>query len=208
MGEKYNFHTYRKYTVQTDHTAIVADIGDPNISVGMTTSKSVILKQIYDGTERYVPDVVFLAKLQAAWNFDKKTTCMQEHCEDRHIKILWRSGLPENQCKADCSDLLKRAEVSEVYDNCVDMTITVFADDTHPGRKEKITVYCFYDNKECLKPKAGYVVMEHENKEFAIPLAACETAALQEVLDRTEFKQYQFGKDVAELEEEEEMVKE
>ncbi len=201
MGEKYNLYTYRRYTIQTDHTVGIADIGTPDISVGITTSKSVISKQIYEGTERYVPDVVFLAKLQAAWNSDKKITCMQEQCEDKHIKILWRYGLPESQCKADCSDLLKRAEVSEIYDDCVDMTITVFADDMHPGKKEKITVYCFYDNEECLKPKAGHIVMEHEKKEFAIPLAACETAALQEVLDRTEFKQYQFGKDVVEPEE-------
>ena len=164
--------------------------------------ESMLHETTYCGDSIPSEDMVLLAKLQAA-NINvysqSKVLLMKNN------QILWGSDIPDRG--ADCSNLLKTAKIKEIYDDAVDLSIKVFnnPEPLSDPEEEILTVYCYYDEESCTKPKAGFIT---QNGEKGIPFMKCEVGTIQEVLDRTEFKQYQFGRDIVEPEENEEMARE
>ena len=156
----------------------------------------------YYGDSVPLEDMALLAKLQAAdidVNSQSKVFLMKNN------QILWGSDAPDRG--VDCRNLLKTAKIEEIYDDAVELTVEVFKE---PGEISKpaeniLTVYCYYDEESCTKPKVGFIT---QNGKKGIPFMKCEVDAIQEILDRTEFKQYQFGCNIVEPEENEEMARE
>ena len=173
-------------------------------AVGMAglTSHNYIFLENPDLSENPIreADLIFIAKIEAARDPDS-TVFLKESGQ-----IHWGSDQPDRG--SDCSRLLKEARIGEVYDNAVEFDIAVFKGNIYSGLHYTLTAYCYYDNEECLKPVIGgtYIDVINDNivEEVSLPLTDKEKQVLQEVLDRTEFRQYQFGNEVVTIEEEEE----
>lgn len=86
----------------------------------------------------------------------------------------------------NCLEFLSKFEVSFIFDNCVKLLNNDFA----------LYVYCYYENNNFIKPKAGAVVYEEfEDEEIYLNLDEKELDVLQNILDKYNFKENQFGHD-------------
>lgn len=177
-----------------------------NTGVGMTNA---VITQNTFNTDTVMPDgpisasdMAFIAKVEASR--DTGATVYLK----RQNQILWGSDAPDRG--SDCIPTLKSARIGEVYDNAVELDVCVFkgqrAENT--GIHYTVTAYCFYDKEECIKPVIGMIAIDAAEDghvvEKTFMLTDKEREALQQVLDKVEFRQYQFGNEVATIEEEEE----
>ncbi len=168
---------------------------------------------VYSNTERtektYLPGVfsleeaVFIAKVEASLCKDPSEDVVYLKEEDMTSKIIrWDSQMPDRGLTAGCASLLASAETTTIYDNAVDLDLRLGSCDFH----YKLTAYCFYDNEECKKPVIGLVVVTEKNgEEHTLMLSEEERESLQQVLDRQEFPQYQFGREYQTEEEEKDL---
>ena len=147
-------------------------------------------------------DMAFIAKVEASRNTGATVYLKRQN------QILWGSDAPDRG--SDCIPTLKSARIGEVYDNAVELDVCVFkgqrAENT--GIHYTVTAYCFYDKEECIKPVIGMIAIDAAEDGHAVEktlmLTDKEREALQQVLDKVEFRQYQFGNEVVTIEEEEE----
>lgn len=174
-----------------------------NTGVGMTNA--VITQNTFDtDTVMYdgpisASDMAFIAKVEASRNTEATVYLKRQN------QIMWRSDAPDRG--SDCIPTLKSARIGEVYDNAVELDVCVFkgqrAENT--GIHYPVTAFCFYDKEECIKPVIGMIAIRAFRSSFqTLMLTDKEREALQSVIDKVEFRQYQFGNEVATIEEEEE----
>ena len=175
-----------------------------NTGVGMTNA--VITQNTFDtDTVMYdgpisASDMAFIAKVEASRNTGATVYLKRQN------QILWGSDAPDRG--SDCIPTLKSARIGEVYDNAVELDICVFkgqrAENT--GIHYTVTAFCFYDKDECIKPVIGMIAIRAFRSSFqTLMLTDKEREALQQVLDKVKFRQYQFGKDYVTEEEEKDL---
>lgn len=104
---------------------------------------------------------------------------------DGNSKLLWRSENAKDY-PFGCEEVLKNAKIIETYDNAVDLEIA--------GRYI-IGVYCYYDNPDCIHPIAGEVDYDYGDGNVILSFTDSEKKVIQSLLDKREFKQFQFGKE-------------
>ena len=148
-------------------------------------------KGVIHMTPMYCKDLseaIFLAKLMEPMEKTTVRIYEGESLDSEHNKLLWRSEDAKDY-PFGCEETLKKAKIIETYDNAVDLEVYT------AGGRYIIGVFCYYDQEECKRPIAGEIDYDYDDGNVTLSFTDSEKAVIQSILDKQEFKQFQFGMD-------------